>query len=231
MFEANNNPMPNTQLRSAFAPQLLLLVDADEDTRDLYRMFLVPRRYIVEQAGDGREALAKAISTPPDVIVTETRLPGIDGLALCELLRRDPATRSATMVVLTSDSRPHVADSARDRGADEVIVKPCLPKALWQTLEGLRKRGPCTRPSREVADPPALRRRAKQRQHFETTTPPASPPDLRCALCDAPLTYERSHVGGVTANFSEQWDDYRCPRGCGAFQYRHRTRRVRRLVA
>jgi hypothetical protein len=61
--------------------------------------------------------------------------------------------------------------------------------------------------------------------------PPASAPHLRCALCDAPLMYQRSYVGGVTPKFSEQWDDDRCPRGCGEFQYRHRTRRVRHLVA
>ena len=38
-------------------------------------------------------------------------------------------------------------------------------------------------------------------------------------------------LGGVTAKFSEQWDYYRCPAGCGAFQYRHRTRRVKRRAA
>ena len=43
-------------------------------------------QFQVEQAEDGREALAKAISIHPDIVVTETRLPGMDGFALCDLL-------------------------------------------------------------------------------------------------------------------------------------------------
>jgi CheY-like chemotaxis protein len=66
------NPRPHV---SAATPQLLLLVDPDEDTRDLYRSYLIPRRYVVQQACDGREALAKAVIDPPDVVVTEVRVP------------------------------------------------------------------------------------------------------------------------------------------------------------
>ena len=223
--------MPNMPLPSQLTPRLLLIVDADQDTRDLYRMFLVPRRFIVEQAGDGRDALAKALSTPPDVIVTDDRLPGIDGLALCELLRRDPATRSATIVVLTSDSRQHIDNAARKRGADEVILNPCLPESLWRTLEDLRERPPGLRPQDGILDAAAWRARSKRHQRFETTTPPTPPPTLHCAVCDVLLTYQRSYVGGVSATFSEQWDHFQCSRGCGEFEYRHRTRRIRHLIA
>ena len=48
----------------------------------------------------------------------------------------------------------------------------------------------------------------------------------RCPTCDRPLVYERSHIGGVTERFSEQWDYYTCT-GCGPFQYRQRTRALR----
>jgi hypothetical protein len=43
------------------------------------------------------------------------------------------------------------------------------------------------------------------------------------------LTYERSHIGGVSERNSEQWDYYECPSGCGTFQYRQRTRKLRRV--
>jgi hypothetical protein len=110
-----------------------------------------------------------------------------------------------------------------------VLVKPCVPEALWEALQTARER-PRIPPTRAAMDRPVTARRAKQHRRYQTT-PPASPPPLRCALCDAPLTYDRSYVGGVTDKFSEQWDHYHCSRGCGEFQCRRRTRRVRHLVA
>jgi hypothetical protein len=63
----------------------------------------------------------------------------------------------------------------------------------------------------------------------ETDAPPAAPPSLVCPACDKPLVYARSHVGGVNARSSEQWDYFDCPSGCGTFQYRQRTRKLRRV--
>ena len=53
---------------------------------------------------------------------------------------------------------------------------------------------------------------------------------LVCPNCDRPLQYVRSHVGGVSARLSEQWDYYTCHGACGTFQYRQRTRRLRRVA-
>lgn len=207
-------------------PRLILLVDPDSDTHDLYRTFLVPRRYIVEHADDGRFALARALASPPDIIVTEARLPGIDGISLCELLRKDHATESVPLIVLTGDPRPQLHQQAYQAGATRVLVKPCLPDDLWRELQqvsGLPA----------VAEqPPAARqpigRRSRNHRRGVTTAPPISPPVLPCPYCDAMLIYQRSQIGGVNAKFSEQWDYYRCPCGCGDFQYRHRTRKVTR---
>ena len=43
------------------------------------------------------------------------------------------------------------------------------------------------------------------------------------------LRYAKSHIGGVSAKQSEQWDDYECSDGCGSFQYRQRTRKLRKI--
>src|SRR4051812_1922003 len=129
-----SQPQPNSA-----TPRLVLFVDPDADTHDLYRTFLVPRRYIVEHVDDGRFALARALADPPDVVVTEARVPGIDGISLCELLRKDPATQSVPIVVLTGDARPHLEEEAYRAGATRVLVKPCLPDDLWRELEQVRK--------------------------------------------------------------------------------------------
>jgi hypothetical protein len=61
-----------------------------------------------------------------------------------------------------------------------------------------------------------------------TTTPPLRPPELKCLSCDVTLKYEHSFVGGVSDRHPEQWDYYKCDQ-CGTFQYRQRTRKLRRV--
>src|ERR687887_638176 len=85
-----------------------LLIDRDDDTRRMYSEYLRVHDCLVEQAADGREALAKALARHHDVIVTETRLPGIDGYQLCDLLRRDEATEKTPIVVVSGEA--HAAD-------------------------------------------------------------------------------------------------------------------------
>jgi CheY-like chemotaxis protein len=115
-----------------------LIVDGDEDTRDLYQTILVPREYSVEHATNGREALTLAIQHPPDIIVTETRLRHVDGFCVCELLRANRDTRTVPIVVLTADARPESLERARRAGADVVLTKPCLPEVLLTEMDRLR---------------------------------------------------------------------------------------------
>ena len=63
----------------------------------------------------------------------------------------------------------------------------------------------------------------------ETDLPPSLPPELICPECDRPLDYKSSQVGGVSARNAEQWDYFVCSGGCGTFQYRQRTRKVRKI--
>jgi hypothetical protein len=70
---------------------------------------------------------------------------------------------------------------------------------------------------------------SRTHHRHDTTAPPLTPPVLVCPSCDQPLMYQRSHVGGVSARHQEQWDYYECVAGCGSFQYRQRTRRLRRV--
>jgi CheY-like chemotaxis protein len=222
--------MVSKSFSGSTTPRLVLFVDPDGDTHDLYRTFLVPRRYIVEHAEDGRFALARALADPPDIVVTEARLPGIDGLSLCELLRTDPATQSVPVIVLTADGRPRLHEAAYRAGASRVLMKPCLPHQLWSELEQVGEPSPAAG-APAAMEPRVGRNSARSYQRGITTAPRLSPPMLRCPQCDAVLVYHRSQVGGVTAKFAEQWDYYRCPTGCGDYQYRHRTRKVKRSAA
>jgi CheY-like chemotaxis protein len=215
-------------------PMRVLVVDADADTRALYREAFHTNGWDVVEGADGRDALAKALTRPPALVVTEIRLPFLDGYALCDILRRDRATTSVPILVVTAEARAAGPDGARRAGANAVLIKPTTPEqVLAETGRLLSGRPDAERLDSPVAVPPAesshLRpRHSKSFARFVTTAPPAPPPRLVCPSCDEPLTYEHSYVGGVSAKHAEQWDAYVCPRSCGTFEYRHRTRKLGR---
>jgi two-component system, cell cycle response regulator DivK len=236
--------LPSAQNHSVLA----LLVDRDADTRRMYAEYLRLALCEIEEAGDGREALAKAISRRPDVIVTETRLPGISGFDLCGLLRTDTTTQEIPIVVVTGDAYPAAVSRAEDAGANVVLLKPCLPEklldAMRQVLEhsaSLRARATATREklAGQLTRSGELLQRSRRSgkkplsrayKRHDTISPPIEPPALICPTCDQPLIYQRSHIGGVSARHSEQWDYYVCPSTCGTFQYRERTRKLRKVL-
>jgi len=217
-------------------PVRVLVVDPDADTRALYREAFHTNGWDVVEGADGREALAKALARPPALVVTEIRLPFLDGYALCDILRRDRATTAVPILVVTAEARVAGPDGVRRVGANAVLVKPTTPEqVLAETRRLLCDRRDADRSNLPAALPVVesshLRPRlSKSFARFVTTTPPASPPRLVCPSCDQPLTYEHSHVGGVNAKNAEQWDLYACPGSCGTFQYRHRTRKLRRTT-
>jgi CheY-like chemotaxis protein len=230
---------------------IALLVDRDQDTRHLYAESLQLGNWRVDEASDGREALAKAIAVHPDVIITETRLPGIDGITLCGLLRRDVATNTIPVVFVTGDAYPADVERAMAAGADLVLTKPCLPedlvtklRAVLDEAQKLRTRAAAVRVDARdrlgraddalsgSVDPVHRRRNLtlkKAHRRGDTINPPVAAPALVCPLCDKPLTYRRSYLGGVSSKHSEQWDYFDCEAGCGAFQYRVRTRKLRKV--
>jgi CheY-like chemotaxis protein len=213
-------------------PLRVLVVDPDPDTRALYRDVFHANGWDVVEGADGREALAKALARPPALVVTEIRLPFLDGYALCDILRRDRATTTVPILVVTADSRSAGAAGARRVGANAVLLKPTTPEqVLAETQRLLSDRRDADRSGSPAASQTVESSRPRQSKSFArfvTKTPPASPPPLVCPSCDEPLTYEHSYVGGVNAKNAEQWDVYVCPGSCGTFKYRQRTRKLGR---
>jgi CheY-like chemotaxis protein len=236
----------------------VLLVDQDEETRRIFRESLQLDLWRTDEAADGREALAKALASTPDLVVTDIRLPGIGGLDLCRLLRKDALTQAVSIVVVTEDAYPLDMQRAKEAGADLVLAKPCPPEQIRAEAQRLVERARSLRSkagsSRERAakavsraeevlatshavshvtdDDERRSTRFMNRTHhrMDTTTPPTPPPSLVCPHCDRVLVYERSHIGGVSPRHLEQWDYFQCIRGCGMFQYRVRTRKLRRVL-
>jgi len=229
---------------------IALLVDRDADTRRMYAEFLERSAYEIDEASDGRDALVKALRLRPVVTVTETRLPGISGFDLCRVLREDSQTKDMAIVVVTADALASDIRRAEAAGADAVLTKPFLPDRLGSEIARLLSLSQAARARSRLVRSKAVGQMAKaddfldrsrasvaRRQMLshtfdrrDTTTPPVAPPLLVCPVCDAPLTYVKSHVGGVSVKHQEQWDYFECRHGCGTFQHRQRTRSVRRIA-
>lgn len=208
-------------------PVRILIADADADTRSLYENLLSPTGCEVVAAVDGRDALVKALASRPTLVITETRLPILDGYDLCAVLRRDAVTQSVPILVVTSETRIAMLERAHAAGVDAVLNKPVSPETLLTEIRYLLDH--YDRSHTPPIEPLPTKKQAKAHLRKQTTDPPVPPPALTCPSChERPLTYERSHLGGVNARHPEQWDEFICST-CGRFQYRHSTRKVRRV--
>lgn len=222
----------------------VLIVDADPDSRELYALMLSDVAHEIQLVDDGRVALARALAHPPDLLITESRIPYIAGCPLCRILRSDPTTARVPIILLTAQPSLVSADHARSVGANAVLLKPFLMDAFIQTIKHVLDAcaadgadpDPISGVDRNVGTAMARTRqrsRSSMKSHsyerYVTTLPPRVPPPLRCPTCDCALVYVRSQVGGVSATNPEQWDLFECPANCGSFEYRQRTKFVKSL--
>ena len=113
----------------------LLIADDDASLRRLVRATLESESYTILEAGDGVAALAQARLHRPDLILLDVKMPQMDGLKTCQALKRDDATRSLTVIMLTVESDPEDRKRALAAGADDYFTKPFSPMALIHKVE------------------------------------------------------------------------------------------------
>jgi DNA-binding response OmpR family regulator len=102
----------------------ILVVDDEAAIRDMLRDMLVADGYTVITAGDGREALPLTLTEKPDLILSDIRMPKLDGLTLCKALRTNPETHSIPIIMLTSFNTSEHLEAAMAAGADDFLPKP-----------------------------------------------------------------------------------------------------------
>ena len=101
----------------------VLVVDDNVDMRS-YIVKLLKKKYAVEEAGDGIEALEKVKENPPDLILTDIMMPRMDGLELLQSLRKDPQTSMIPIVFLSARAGEDTKVEGLHMGADDYLVKP-----------------------------------------------------------------------------------------------------------
>ena len=118
----------------------ILVVDDEPDAIELIRFNLKASGYEVLTAEDGEEALANARKFSPDMILLDVMLPEIDGLEVCKILRRDPATASLPIIMLTAKASEIDRVLGLEFGADDYVTKPFSPRELMLRVRNLLQR-------------------------------------------------------------------------------------------
>lgn len=102
----------------------VLVVEDDPETRRYYRSVLERGGFVVEQAHNGLQALDKARAQPPDLVLTDIAVPGLDGIALCRHLRGEAGTRDVPVLAVTGYDDRQYNTRALDAGANRILLKP-----------------------------------------------------------------------------------------------------------
>ena len=118
----------------------VLVVEDSQDIADLIRLFLEKDGHDVTTLASGGDALRRARSDRPDLVVLDLMLPGLDGLHVCQALRADAATAAVPIIMLTA--RGEESDRVRglELGADDYVTKPFSPRELAARVAALLRR-------------------------------------------------------------------------------------------
>jgi CheY-like chemotaxis protein len=118
-------------------PPVVLIVEDDADSREMYSVALFAMGFRPVAAANADEAFASACEHQPEAIVADVSLPGASGVDLTRWLRADTRTRDARILVLSGHAYGGVEQAATDAGCDRFLLKPCLPDTLAHEIEGL----------------------------------------------------------------------------------------------
>ena len=119
----------------------ILVADDNAVSRELVREALEQIGYRVVEAADGREALAKALESAPDLALLDIRMPVLDGYATVRAIRDDPRLAAIPVLALTAFAMRGDAEKAAAAGFNGYLTKPIGVAALRAAVESGIKKG------------------------------------------------------------------------------------------
>ena len=144
-----HRPLGACRSFSGFMRKKILVVEDDTDLLEIMRLSLKGAGYSIATATNGIEALKKARTLSPDLILLDLVLPELDGFAVCETLRRDRATAEVPIIVVTGLSSEFTRLAGLESGATDYVTKPVSPMALVSKIDALLRAGACPAPAVE----------------------------------------------------------------------------------
>jgi len=108
----------------------ILVVEDDPDIAELLVHYLARAGHTTDRLSSGSEVLARLRDRPADLVVLDLMLPGMDGMAVCDVLRRDTSTSHLPIIMLTARGDEADRVAGLERGADDYVTKPFSPREL-----------------------------------------------------------------------------------------------------
>jgi two-component system, cell cycle response regulator DivK len=108
----------------------ILVVEDQEDNRQIVRDLLVANDYEMTEAENGEEALAAVARARPDLILMDIQLPVMDGYEATRRIKADPSLSSIPIIAVTSYALSGDEERARAAGCDDFVPKPFSPRQL-----------------------------------------------------------------------------------------------------
>lgn len=172
---------------------LVLVVDDDADVRHLFAQALTRAGFTTRECADGRQALAALLESEVSLVLLDSRMPGMDGMAVLETMRGDPRMRAVPVIMVTGEADIDDRVAGLDAGADDYVVKPiALTELVARVRAHLRSR---TLWSAAVVAQD-LRQRAQVASAIGRLAAEAPPQELPELLC---MEYQRSLGAGLVA--------------------------------
>ena len=122
----------------------ILVVDDNPDLLGLVCLSLIKAGFTIGTATNGVDALKKAHSVSPDLVILDVVMPELDGFAVCETLRENPATASVPILMLTGLQSHISRQLGLESGATDYMTKPFDPEQLVSKVEQLLCQPPVT---------------------------------------------------------------------------------------
>ena len=120
--------------------ETILVVEDDENIQQLVGYNLAKAGFHVVYADNGEQALSVIKREKPELIILDLMLPGLNGLEVCKLVRKDPKSKNLPIVMLTAKSEENDITAGLDLGADDYITKPFSPKILISRIKAALRR-------------------------------------------------------------------------------------------
>ncbi len=117
--------------------QLILVVDDEEATRYMLRLFLNLEGFEVIEAADGVEALEQVAAHSPAALILDVMMPIMDGITVCKTLRAQPATIALPIIMLSGKTQDSAIEEGLQAGANVYLKKPMDPRNLISHLRQL----------------------------------------------------------------------------------------------
>lgn len=135
------------------SPLRVLVVEDEPDIAALLTLTLERGGDMaVETVRSGTTALQQCLTHPPDVVLLDLHLPGLDGLDVCRRLRAAPSTAQVPIIIITARSSESERIAGFTAGADDYVVKPFSPRELVMRVRAVLRRGARPTTPAEAAD-------------------------------------------------------------------------------